>query len=183
MSKHGIHSYGADLEARAIQENVKGGIYGGAMTDKPQRIHVHIADPLGEKSVRMGMKRCTCGGWTFSTTWGGEKVACRHCGKIYPVKDFKELPEQKLTPAEREDRRIFSMLLAGGDLREDPKRDVLVLKDNMGLPAGELPLEYAQHLEDAYRDAHVVVNRKKSVNAVEALRLYLLDMELAMAEA
>ena len=183
MNKCGINSYLASMEAQAATNNVKGGIYGGAGTEKPQRIHIHIADPLNETSIRMGTKRCACGGWTFSTTWGGEKVVCRHCGKVYVRKEFDTLPSQSLTPSEREDRRIFGMLLAGGDLREDPVKDVLVLKDRMGLPAGELPMEYAKHLEDTYRDARVVVNRRKSVSVVEALRLYLRDMELAAQEA
>lgn len=76
-------------------------------------------------------------------------------------KEFQSLECKSLTPSEREDRRIFAILLSGGDLREHRERDVLVLKDHMGLPAGELPLEYARHFEETYRDATVITVRQK----------------------
>lgn len=183
MSKQGVHCYAISLEMQAITEQGKGGFYSGNHTKKAQRIHVHIVDKLGDKNTRTGMRRCVCGGWTFTTTWGGAKAACRHCGKVYPMREFLDLPERPLTSAEQEDREVFSMLLSGGDLREDPVREVLVLKDRMGLPAGEFPKEYASHLEHTYRDARVIADRRRPVDAETALRMAAQDMELALLGA
>ena len=58
--------------------------------------------------------------------------------------------------AEVEDRRIFAMLLAGGDLREHAEKNVLVLKNYAGIPEGELPLAYAEHIAEVYKCASVV---------------------------
>lgn len=137
-------------------KNFAFGMYGGKHCKKPQRIHIHLENKYNVKSVRMDNTRCTCGGHTFSTLMDGVKVVCRHCGKVYLKQDFESLPKDPLTRAEKEDRHIFALLLAGGDLREDRERDVLVLKDRLGLPEGDLPLSYADHFANTYREACVV---------------------------
>ena len=104
----------------------------------------------------MGNARCQCGGHTFSDLMGGAKVVCRHCGKVYLKSEFDALLTRELTPVEREDRHIFSLLLAGGDLREGKERDLLILKDRSGIPEGDLPLAYGEHFARTYRDAQVV---------------------------
>lgn len=149
-------------EAKAAADAIyHGGCYKGAHTKKESKIHVAIRDPFGVDSIRnSGDKRCECGGWTFSTIWGGEKMVCRHCGRQYFRRDFEMLLEKKLTPAEREDRKIFAMLLAGGDLREHHEDPKLILKDRLGVPAGELPIEFARHLADTYLCAAVIEDKR-----------------------
>lgn len=159
MSKHGQYSFaiGKEMDRKlAAIKSIALGMYGGKNCKKLQRIHVSVTDPYNVKRVRMGNARCQCGGHTFSDLMGGAKVVCRHCGKVYLKSEFEALPTRELTPVEREDRHIFSLLLAGGDLREDKERDLLILKDRSGIPEGDLPLAYGEHFARTYRDAQVV---------------------------
>lgn len=159
MGKHGLYSFaiGKEMDRKlAAIKSVAAGMYSGKSCKKPQRIHVTVTDPYNVKHTRMGNTRCSCGGYTFSTLMGGAKVVCRHCGKVYLKSEFDALPKKALTRAEIENRRIFTMLLAGGDLREAKEQDVLVLKDHMGFSQGDLPLAYADYFAKTYRDAMVV---------------------------
>ena len=111
MSKHGQYSFaiGKEMDRKLTAiKNIALGMYGGKNCRKLQRVHVTVTDPYNVKHVRMGSARCQCGGHTFSDLMGGAKVACRHCGKVYLKSEFDALPTKELTPAEREDRHIFS---------------------------------------------------------------------------
>ena len=151
MSKHGQYSFaiGKEMDRKlAAIKSIALGMYGGKNCKKLQRVHVAVTDPYNVRRVRMGNARCQCGGHTFSDLMGGAKVVCRHCGKVYLKSEFDALPTRELTPVEREDRHIFSLLLAGGDLREDKERDLLILKDRSGIPEGDLPLAYGEHFAE-----------------------------------
>ena len=130
--------------------------YGDKISKKPQKIHVAVQKPTGVCEVLQGNKRCKCGGHTLSTIWSGYMVMCHHCGKQYVRTEITKLSEDELLPNEVEDREIFSVLLAGGDLREHAVKNVLVLKNHAGVPQRELPLAYAQHIADTYKYADVV---------------------------
>lgn len=159
MSKHGQYSFiiGKEID-RGINraKEIAMGVYSGKGCKKPQRIHLVIHDLYRAPNVHMGDARCSCGGYTFSVMTGSDKVICRHCGKVYMAKEFKTIAHQELTRAEKENRHIFAMLLAGGDLREDKEQNVLVLKNHLGIPEGDLPLSYATYFAKIYRDAQVV---------------------------
>ena len=156
------------------------GTYSKKYCKKNKKIHVAVQDSLHTPTVRMDKtaKRCTCGGWTFTTIWAGAKVACRHCGKQYFKSEFDRLHSKELKSFEVEDRRIFAMLLDGGDLREDKERDVLILKDANGIPEGELPLEFAKHLEHVFCDARII----KSVRSDE-IKSHAVSLHVAPAGA
>lgn len=130
--------------------------YGDKTSKKPQMIHIVIRNPMDMRGVLPVTKRCECGGHTFSAIWAGDKFVCHHCGKQYFAKEFERLPEEGLLRHEVEDRRIYAMLLDGGDLREHTEKGVLVLKNYAGIPEGELPLAYAEHLAEVYKYASVV---------------------------
>lgn len=135
----------------------RGGLcYGNKTSKKARKIHIVINNRLGVNAVLPVSKRCECGGHTWSAIWGGDKCVCHHCGKQYFAREFEQLPEEGLIRAEVEDRRIFAMLLEGGDLREHAEKNVLVLKNYTGIPEGELPLEYAEHLAEVYQCATVM---------------------------
>lgn len=142
--------------------SVSGLCYGNKISKKEKKIHIVIANRLGVSGILPVAKRCECGGHTWSTIWGGDKFVCHHCGKQYFAKDFEQLSEEGLVRAEVEDRRIFAMLLAGGDLREHPEKAVLVLKNYAGIPEGELPIAYAEHLAEVYKHASVVTMYHKT---------------------
>lgn len=136
---------------------VRNGVsYGDKTSKKAQKIHVVVRDPRGSRAIMPVSKRCECGGHTWSAIWGGDAFVCHHCGKQYFPREFDQLPEEGLQRCEVEDRRILAMLLAGGDLREHPEKNVLVLKNYAGIPEGELPLAYAEHIAEIYKCASVV---------------------------
>ena len=178
MSKRGQYSFviGKEID-RSINfaKNIAMGMYSGKYCKKPQRIHLVIHDLYNAPHVRMGNTRCTCGGYTFSTLTGCNKVVCRHCGKVFTQRAFDELPHQELTRVEKENRHIFSMLIAGGDLREDKERDVLILKDRLGIPEGDLPLSYAEYFANTFHDAQVI---KTTLAANKADRIALAQAQL-----
>lgn len=154
----GINTYliKKDERAATMYFDRSGLCYGDKTSKKPQMIHIVIRDPMDTRGVLPVAKRCECGGHTFSSIWAGDKFVCHHCGKQYFAKEFERLTEEGLQRHEVEDRRIFAMLLAGGDLREHTEKSVLVLKNYAGIPEGELPLAYAEHLAEVYKNAHVV---------------------------
>lgn len=159
MGKHGQYSFVIGKEIDRGLNRVKEiamGVYSGKGCKKPQRIHIAIHDLYRAPDVHMGDSRCSCGGYTFSPMMGSDKVVCRHCGKVYTTKEFKNLPHKELNRAEKENRHIFAILLAGGDLREDREEDVLILKNHIGIPEGDLPLSYATYFAKIYRDAQLV---------------------------
>lgn len=130
--------------------------YGDKTSKKPKLIRVVVRDPRGAHAVLPVSKRCECGGHTFSPIWSGDTFVCQHCGKQYFRKEFEQLPEEGLLRHEVEDRRILAMLLAGGTLHEHAEKSVLVLKNYTGIPEGELPLAYAEHIAEIYKCASVV---------------------------
>ena len=154
----GINTYliKKDERAATMYGERSGLCYGDKISKKPKMIHVVVRDPMDTRAVLPATKRCECGGHTFSAIWAGDKFVCHHCGKQYFAKEFERLPEEGLLRHEVEDRRIYALLLAGGDLREHAEKNVLVLKNYTGIPEGELPLAYAEHLAEVYKHASVV---------------------------
>lgn len=141
------------IAARAMNFD---GLHHGKHSKKAERIHILIHDEIATKNVVQTHKRCECGGWTFSKTNGIDAYVCRHCGKKYFKNDFDNLTEKALTGSEIHDRRIYSVLLAGGDLREHAEESKLVFKDENGIPLGHLPMEYADHLAKTYNNVRVM---------------------------
>lgn len=164
MENQGVFTRAVSAHIQSIR-HPSGGTFSGHDTGKDQLIHLCVCDTYNSKRVTVGTQRCSCGGWTFSPTWGGAKFLCRHCGKMYFEKEYDRLEKVGLTPSQREDRRIYTMLLAGGDLREDKERDVLILRNNMGILEGELPMEFARHFVKQYSAAKIVVDRRKKIIA------------------
>lgn len=155
----GINTYGIKVDERlAASCRARGGLcYGNKISKKGQKIHIVLRNPLNTHAVLPTTRRCECGGHTFSAIWGGDKFVCHHCGKQYFAKEFEHLTEKGLERDEVEDRKIFAMLLDGGDLREHAEENVLVLKDRNGIPGGTLPLGYEEHLAKVYKKSVYVV--------------------------
>lgn len=153
----GLNTLRIKIEEQDAQRGALGGLsYGNKISKKEQKIHIVLRNPLNTNAVLPVCRRCECGGHTFSAIWDGAKFVCHHCGKQYFAKEFESLPEEGLMRHEVEDRRIYAMLLAGGDLREHAEKSVLVLKNYAGIPEGELPIAYASHLAEVYKNATVV---------------------------
>ena len=178
MAKEGIFTRIVSAErALASRAMLFNGYYSGKHTKKTSRKHVVVRDELNAKNIMNSAKRCTasverdgkveqCGGWTFSSLLGSGKCVCRHCGKQYFKDEFHDLPDGKLVASEIHDRHIYSVLLAGGDLREHAEESNLVFKDENGVLLGHLPMEYAEHLAATYKGAYVL----KNIKAAEPIR-------------
>lgn len=173
MAKHGQLT---SIVAAEIKEFASGslsyGKYGKQYCGKRAKVHVAVHDTLHTPAVQETTKRCTCGGWTFTSIWGGDKMVCRHCGHQYFKREFNALEESPLSSAEFHDRRIIGMLLSGGDLREDREKNVLVLKNAIGVREGELPLAYADHLANVYKDVRVVKSVRSDTVKEHAITLH-----------